>query len=184
MKRLLQKAKDDTSQSQDNTETEEYVDVSENDFLEHYDEIWNKPIKSFASLMFGNRVYVSKIVSTVQETANDLWTANKFDANAPWQGEGEWQGFRQLTADACRDFIIQLDKAPAAHTASSLCGKCLETLTFDEYRCFMLSTFFYKRDDEGIRDIADKLNLSDTDVKAHIQSALKKVVEKSRQLAI
>ena len=174
---------EDTSQSQDTSETENFVYVSEDDFLAHYEDTWSKPVRNFAAVMFGHPVYVSKIVNTVMQKANCFRTANKFDPDNAWQGEDKWIGLRQLTAKACRDFIIQLDKAPVAHTASSLWGKCLETLNFNEYRSLMLSTFFYQRD-EGIRDIADILNQSDNDVKTDIQSALQKVVKKSRQLAI
>ncbi len=173
-------SQDDTSQTQDNTETEEYVDISEDDFLKHYDVTFKNPIEAYASFMFGNRVYASKIASIIRrEIANRIReSSNKFNPNKPWEGEGEWEGFRQLTADTCRNFIIQLNEESQIPIGSSLWGKCLETLTFNEYKCLLLFTFFYKRD-EGIREVAGILNQSEADLQAFMQTSLKTVLKKS-----
>ena len=180
-------SKDNTSQRQDTRKTEKIL--SETDFIEDFENTWSKPVEAFATLMLGDPRHVSRISGAVLEKS--LCSRAQFNTDAAWEGHEKWPGFRQLTADACRDFIIKLDKKPAAYEKASLWQKCLATLTVDEYRCLMLSTFFYKRDDTtDICAIVNKFKYPNTRTKAysqnkvqsHIQAALKKILERSQEV--
>jgi DNA-directed RNA polymerase specialized sigma24 family protein len=179
--------KDDT-QWQDTRKTKEKI-LSETDFIEDFDNTWSKPVEAFATLMLGDPRHVSRISGAVLEKS--LCSRAQFNTDAAWEGHEKWPGFRQLTADACRDFIIKFDKKPAEYEKASLWQKCLATLTVDEYRCLMLSTFFYKRDDTtDICAIVNKFKYPNTRTKAysqnkvqsHIQAALKKILERSQEV--
>ena len=184
------KMNEDDTQWQDTRKTEKIL--SETEFRKYFDNTWSKPVEAFATLMLGDRRHVSRISGAVLEKALCARAQFNTDAtDAAWEGHEKWPGFRQLTADACRDFIIKLDKKPAAYEKASLWQKCLATLTVDEYRCLMLSTFFYKRDDTtDICAIVNKFKYPNTRTKAysqnkvqsHIQAALKKILERSQEV--
>lgn len=156
----------------------------EKKFQKIYEAYWSTAINKLAYYILADRLGASNIEDTVRESAYKYVEAKTFDVTNAWKGNAEelWPGFQQLTFDACEEEIITFSKANEKnYEPGDVWAMCInEELSVDERQCLLLSTFYHKRDPDGITAICIALRKKrQSTVKKHIRNAFEKIIKHS-----
>ena len=158
----------------------------EKQFQKIYEAQWGAAINKLAYYILSDRLGASNIEDTVRETSYCYVKNKTFDVSNAWKGNAEeiWPGFQQLTFNACEEEIITFSKAKQetlTHEPDDVWVTCIKELSVGERQCLLLSTFYHKRDPDGITAIGSALGgKRQSTVKKHIRTAFEKIIEHSR----
>ena len=157
-----------------------------NEFQRIYERLWRPSVTHLAYCLLGDTIGADRVADSVMTRAKPyVEERESFDIQTAWEGnDNGWIGFKSLIFEATRTFLSQFSEKDKAHAQAKphdvWALRIKERLTAMETQCFLLSTFFYLRDDDGIREIAKLTGLRDKTVEEHVQRSVRKMLHPDR----
>ena len=181
-KKKLTERKKKTTWESPNTDVPDWKE-----FQRIYERYWRPSVRNLAYYLLGDTTGAALIADRVMRRAKqDLKEQETLDRDTVWEGNNDFIGFQRLTFKEIRRFLILFNEKDKAHAQAKQqdvwARRVKERLTPIETQVFLLSTFFYQPNDNGIHEIAESLNdLSDETVKENIQRAVKKMLQRDQR---
>ena len=159
--------------------------------LKIYEADWRRSVEELAYLILCDRNGARHIAEEVKaELLAKVEGGYDFDSHTAWNGNNEsWIGLKSQTFHKAEAYLLEY--AEKAHQNArpkpddEWAKRVIERLFAEEAQCFLLSTIFHKRDDDGVNQIRLSLKKSSDTVRHHIAEAIKKMLntnfEKNRE---
>ena len=155
-------------------------------FLENYETVWRQSVENLAYLILGDINGARKVADKVKAEA--LSEKYDFDMDTAWHGnDRSWTGFKKLTFDESRTLLIEYSEFNQHHAKpkrDDIWAKRVQMLSMNEKQFFLLATFFYQRDKDGIYQISKSMGIHSKEISKHITKAVKKMLQTEKQGAI
>ena len=182
----LTKRKEETTWGPPNEVDNEFIgDVPDwNEFQRIYERDWRPSVTNLAYYLLGDTTGADRIADSVMTRSKPyVEEQESFDIHRAWEGNTSgWIGFKRLTFKATQKFLILFNEKNKTHARAKpddvWARRLQERLTAIETQVFLLSTLFYKSDDDGISKIAQLTDLCAETVKANIQRAVRKMLDR------
>ena len=182
----LTKRKERTTWGPPNEVDNEFIgDVPDwNEFQRIYERDWRPSVTNLAYYLLGDTTGADRIADSVMTRSKPyVEEQESFDIHRAWEGNTSgWIGFKRLTFKATQKFLILFNEKNKTHARAKpddvWARRLQERLTAIETQVFLLSTLFYKSDDDGISKIAQLTDLCAETVKANIQRAVRKMLDR------
>ena len=150
-----------------------------------YETCWEPSVRKLAYYLLGDVTGAARITDTVRLRAQqEIEEHNAFDRDTAWQGNNDFIGFKRHTFKAVRKFLIELkesDKADARAQRPDVWAQRVQRLNRMETQVFLLSTFFFQPNNDGIHEIAVVLAVDPSTVKINRQQAVEKMLQREER---
>ena len=149
--------------------------------LNIYEADWHRSVEELAYLILCDRNGARRIADKVKaKLLAKVENGYVFDSHTAWNGNESWIGLKSQTFQEAEAYLLEYSEN--AHQNARFkpddewAKRVIERLSAEEAQCFLLSTIFHKRDDDGINQIRLSLKKSSDTVRQHIAEAIKKIL--------